>query len=158
MRSYYKKTKDCLNHLLKRDDRPVVFTSAASCMEAFYVAYAERNPIKMEQVWHPDSAICIFDGAPPLTGLDGIMAAWVELFRHTNAPQIRINTVSHNITPHCEFFLVEQRTGQPGAETIQLAMQYANNVFLKTRRGWKLSCHHAFRPAELGAPPNAPIH
>lgn len=158
MLSYCKKTRERLSHLLRRRQDAPHFTSAASCMEAFYIAYAERNPIKMEQVWHPDSAICVFEGAPPVTGIDAIMAAWVELFRHARAPQIRINTLNQHITRHCEIFLVEQRTGKPHEEPTLLAMQYANNVFLKTRRGWKLSCHHASRPAELGAPPNTAIH
>ncbi|MDO6461607.1 nuclear transport factor 2 family protein [Granulosicoccaceae sp. 1_MG-2023] len=127
-------------------------------MKAFYEACAERNPAKLRQVWHPDSAVCIVEGTLPVTGLNSIMATWSALFRHNTAPLIHINTLNHSITPHCEIFLVEQRTGKTAGRAPEQALHYANNVFLKTRQGWRLSCHHAFAPAELKAPPTATLH
>jgi len=104
--------------------------------EAFYRAFADRDPAAMEELWAKDAPVtCIHPGWAPLTDRDMILASWRAILTGRNAPDIRCR--NPRVFQHGDTAIVIC------FEMIGASFLVATNVFVRQRGRWKMAHHQA---------------
>jgi ketosteroid isomerase-like protein len=126
----------------------------------FYQALSELDLKAMEDVWHHESQVsCVHPGWPPLSGWERVREGWARIFDNTVSQRVEPRNVEVRVFGELgwvsclEQITASSRTGG----TISLAA--SNNLFLKTKEGWKMILHHASSiPVEVETPPATQVH
>jgi ketosteroid isomerase-like protein len=112
--------------------------------EAFYRAFADRDPAAMEELWAKDApVVCIHPGWAPLTDRDTITASWRAILTGRNAPDISCH--------HARVFQHGDTAIVICFERIGAGFLVATNVFLRQRGRWKM-VHHQAGPTSQDLP------
>ncbi|MBM3368629.1 MAG: nuclear transport factor 2 family protein [Betaproteobacteria bacterium] len=124
-----------------------IFPTAQDAENAFYEALERADLDLMMAVWAEDEDIvCVHPGAPRLTGVEQVRAAWRGMF--ASGPHLRIRPVQqvvisgmmvavHNVHES----ITVQGEAKPRPAVV------ATNVYLRSAAGWRMVVHHASPPA-----------
>ena len=113
--------------------------------EAFYQAFADRDPEAMDALWSRAAPVCcIHPGWAPIFGRDEVMASWAAILGDAAAPDIGCSGVRAHVLGGAAFVVCYESLGG-GYLT-------ATNVFVREGTVWKL-VHHQAGP--VPAPPPA---
>jgi hypothetical protein len=104
--------------------------------EAFYRAFADRDPAAMEDLWAKDApVVCVHPGWGPLTDRETILASWRAILTGRNAPDIRCR--GPQVFQHRDTAIVICY------EMIGAGFLVATNVFVRQKGRWKMVHHQA---------------
>lgn len=128
-----------------------IFPTAQDAENAFYEALERADLDLMMAVWAEDEDIvCVHPGAPRLTGVEQVRAAWRGMF--AGGPHMRVRAVQqvvisgmmvavHNVHES----ITVQGESRPRPPVV------ATNVYLRSAAGWRMVVHHASPPASGAA-------
>lgn len=112
--------------------------------DAFYRAFADRDPAAMEDLWAKDAPVaCIHPGWAPLTDRETIMASWRAILTGRNAPDIH--------SRHAQVFQHGDTAFVICFEKIGAGFLVATNAFIRQRSRWKM-VHHQAGPTNQDPP------
>ncbi len=112
--------------------------------EAFYRAFADRDPEAMDEVWARDAAIvCIHPGWPPVVGRDEVMASWRAILTNPDSPATQPRAA--------QAYLLGEQAFVVCYEEIDGQFLIATNIFTREGGRWRL-VHHQAGPT-AGVPP-----
>ena len=113
--------------------------------EAFYQAFADRDPEAMDALWSRAAPVCcIHPGWAPIFGRDEVMASWAAILGDAAAPDIGCSGARAHVLGGAAFVVCYESLGG-GYLT-------ATNVFVREGTVWQL-VHHQAGP--VPAPPPA---
>ncbi len=128
---------------MSRLSRPLLFSSAQECEQAFYDALEAADADAVADLWLDDDDVaCVHPGGPRLIGHAAIVHSWRSILangavviRATARKALETPTVAvHNVVEE----VVVVRGGQQ-----QVVHVIATNAYVKTPAGWKMTLHHA---------------
>ncbi|MFM8411431.1 MAG: nuclear transport factor 2 family protein [Alphaproteobacteria bacterium] len=103
---------------------------------AFYRAFAERDPVAMENLWsRSDAVLCVHPGWRALRGRDEVIASWLAILANPDAPAVACREEEVRVLGDLAFVLCIEEL--PGGE------MSATNVFAREEGAWRLVHHHA---------------
>lgn len=104
--------------------------------EAFYAAFAGRDPVAMEQAWSPrETVTCVHPGWPPLLGRDAVMQSWRAILANPASPQVVCVDPAVRLLGDAAYVICHERVGD--------AFLVATNVFTRDARRWRMVHHQA---------------
>ncbi len=99
--------------------------------EAFYRAFASRDPAAMERLWaerHP--VACIHPGWDVLAGRDAVLDSWRSILASPEAPELSCSFAEAHVMGDAAFVTCHEVLG-----TGRLA---ATNVFVREAGAWRM--------------------
>lgn len=132
------------------------FPNPEAAESAFYEAFKALDSEAMSLVWMKSSdASCIHPGGPLLQGTDRVLESWVEIFRDSNPPTVKVRLIQASADSHLAVHTVEESISS-GSGTRQ-AVVLATNVYVRMDGGWRMLAHHASLPlVERSIEPSTP--
>jgi ketosteroid isomerase-like protein len=122
--------------------------------EAFYTAFAERDPEAMDRVWARRVPVaCIHPGWNPLRGREPVMASWRAIFSGPGSPQISCSRATAYVTGDSAVVICVEHV--PGSLLV------ATNLFAREDGEWRMIHHHAgglAEPLDDVEPPHGTVH
>lgn len=115
--------------------------------DAFYVAFASRDPDAMELAWASRETItCIHPGWPPLLGRSAVMESWRAILGNPSMPAIACLDPVVRLFGDLAYVVCHER--------VRDAFLIATNVFVREGRQWRMVHHQAGAtpPLESTAP------
>jgi len=118
--------------------------------DAFYAAFAGRNPEAMQAVWSGREAVtCIHPGWPPLLGRDAVMQSWRRILSNPTTPTVVCHNATARVFGETAYVVCHEQVGD--------SFLVATNVFVLEDRRWRLVHHQAgAAPAPEPEPSQAP--
>lgn len=127
-------------------------TAVLFANEAFYVAFAGRDPDTMAALWATDAEVtCIHPGWPPLAGRDAVLRSWREILANPESPDVKCRGATARIVGDVAVVLC--------AEVLAGGQLAATNLFVREAGGWRMIHHQASPMAgamAAEAPPETP--
>ena len=115
--------------------------------DAFYAAFAGKDPDAMAAVWAQDAAVtCLHPGWPPLVGRDKVLDSWRAILTAESAPDIECRAPQAFVSGDAARVICFEVIG--GASLI------ATNLFVREAEAWRM-VHHQSGPSAK-APPATP--
>ncbi len=114
--------------------------------QAFYAAFAGRDPDAMEQVWAKDRTLtCVHPGWAPLTGREQVLASWRSILSGNSAPRISCHQEHAVIYGDCAAVTCIEviESGVAQGERAQAQYLAATNIFVRVGHIWAMVHHHA---------------
>lgn len=104
--------------------------------EAFYDAFAKRDPAAMEALWsaRPDIA-CVHPGWDAIIGRREVLSSWRAILTSPEAPDVECTGAIAHVLGDTAYVVCNEVL--PNAELC------ATNVFVRESGHWKLVHHHA---------------
>ena len=121
----------------------LIFASSHECEIAFYKAFDAADLAAMMAVWaEDDDIVCVHPGGPRLSGIEAVRESWRQIF--ASGPGLRIRPTQPLVTSTLQTAIhtLHENLSAPG-EARPFMPMIATNVYLRTRRGWRLQLHHA---------------
>ncbi len=119
------------------------FNGSANEVEmAFYDAISRGDLESLMALWAEDEEIvCIHPNSPRLIGHAAIRASWETIFENGS---VHIHTTAlhavHNVLTAVHSLIELFHHANAPEQDLHII---ATNVYIKTPRGWRISCHHA---------------
>jgi len=117
--------------------------------DAFYAAFAAREPEVMDRLWAKRAPVaCVHPGWSPLRGRDEVVASWHGILSGGGAPPISCSRATAHLLGDAAYVICIEHV--PGGLLV------ATNTFVREDGEWRLVHHHAgplMRPIEE---PDAP--
>lgn len=119
-------------------DQQTDVQTALFANDAFYTAFATKDPDAMAVVWSESAAVtCLHPGWPPLGGRDAVLKSWTAILTAENAPDVECRAP--------EAFVTGEVARVICFEMISDVSLIATNMFVRESGGWKM-VHHQSGP------------
>lgn len=133
-------------------------TAVRAANAAFYDAFEGADLDAMSDLWeHTDRVVCTHPGWAPLRGWSAVAASWFALFTDAAPTQFILTEERVEVAGDTAWVTVDENliAAQGGAGATVSAL----NLFVRTRRGWKVVVHHGsnvLTPRSPGSERNRP--
>ncbi|MEZ4309822.1 MAG: nuclear transport factor 2 family protein [Polyangiaceae bacterium] len=115
---------------------PTPETEVLAANDAFYEAFARRDPTAMEALWSQRTDIaCVHPGWDALVGRREVLSSWRAILSSPEAPEVECAGAIAHVIGEVAYVVCNEIL--PGAELC------ATNVFVRESGAWKLVHHHA---------------
>jgi ketosteroid isomerase-like protein len=113
-------------------------TEVLSRNRAFYAAFAQRDLVRMDDLWAKEAAVaCVHPGWQPIRGRPQVMASWRAILAQENSPHIKCEGATASIVGETAIVLCE--------ELLDDGRLVATNLFVREEGEWRI-CHHQAGP------------
>lgn len=113
-------------------------TEVLSKNRAFYAAFAQRDLMRMDDLWARNAAVaCVHPGWQPIRGRPQVMASWRAILAQDNSPRVACEGATASIFGETAVVLCE--------ELLDDGRLVATNLFVREEGEWRL-CHHQAGP------------
>ncbi|MCB1800747.1 MAG: nuclear transport factor 2 family protein [Gammaproteobacteria bacterium] len=121
------------------------FPNPEAAESAFYAAFKALDSKAMSLVWisSPDAS-CIHPGGPLLQGTDRVLESWLEIFRDSTPPTVKVRLIQASSDSHLAVHTVEESISSGGGT--RHAVVLATNIYVRRDGGWRMLAHHASLP------------
>ena len=120
-----------------------IHASSQDCEAEFYRAFEAADLTAMMAVWaEDDDIVCVHPGGPRLAGIEAVRESWRHIFAGGPGLRVRLSQPMITSTLQTAIHTLHEHLSVPG-DNRQHAPMIATNIYLRTRRGWRMQLHHA---------------